>query len=217
MNKEQKLIEDVSILDIATLTHEQITKIVCEYGLVYDTNIDYGEWQNYMVDKRTTNGIYQTPRQFAECIIEILKYNIDSYLEVGIFQGGSYLLMSNILKRKNPKCKCIGVDISDCYINQDMKNAIQGFTIGTSKNYKGVCFDLVFIDADHSYNSVKEDWENVGKYANIAMFHDVNDPSVPGVVQLWNEIKEGKQYKEFFYHSSNRRVHGIGLLFNTST
>jgi len=46
------------------------------------------------------------------------------------------------------------------------------------------------------------------------MFHDINDNRCPGVVKFWNEVKEGKKFKEFLYQTDGENVHGIGLLFN---
>jgi hypothetical protein len=72
----------------------------------------------------------------------------------------------------------------------------------------------VFIDADHSYEGISTDYYNLGQYAKMVMFHDINDDRCPGVVKFWNEIKEGKKYKEFKYQTNNENVHGIGILFN---
>ena len=39
----------------------------------------------------------------------------------------------------------------------------------------GEQFDLVFIDAEHSYQAAYNDWNNFGKYAkHLCVFHDVN-------------------------------------------
>ncbi len=45
----------------------------------------------------------------------------------------------------------------------------------TSSDLVGQKFDLVFIDADHSYMGAKYDWLNLGRYARKAVgFHDIH-------------------------------------------
>ena len=46
------------------------------------------------------------------------------------------------------------------------------------------------------------------------LFHDINDSTCPGVVKFWEEIKQGKEYKEYKYQTNNQPIHGIGLLIN---
>jgi hypothetical protein len=214
MNKQEKLINEIAKLNINTLTEEDIIRITCDYGLVYDPEWDCGEQTKYKVEGWNIPGIYQTPEQIAPCIMELLRHDIKTYLEIGIFQGGSYLLITNFLKLKNPDITCIAVDISDKYMSAEVKPYISEYNIGTSNDFHNVKFDLVFIDGDHSYEGVKTDWLNVGRFAKIAMFHDIVDLTCLGVVQLWNEIKEGKIYKEYCYQLANKDRQGIGLLFN---
>lgn len=214
MNKQEQLIKDISKLNVATLTEGDIIKVICNYGLVYDPGCDYGEWNGCMVERWGIPGIYQTPKQIAECIMELLKHDIKTYLEIGIFHGGSYLLMTNFLKLKNPDVMCIGVDISEQYMPKEVKPYIKGYHIGTSDDFKGKEFDLVFIDGEHSRMWAERDWLNVGQYAKIAMFHDIVQPTYPDLIKFWNELKEGKTYKEYCYQTEGKSVQGIGLLFN---
>jgi hypothetical protein len=73
--------------------------------------------------------------------------------------------------------------------------------------------DLLFIDANHTYDSVRKDFEKyqhlVGDGGIIA-FHDINPPS--GVERLWKEL-EGR--KETINHSSE--WFGIGILYKSAT
>lgn len=60
-------------------------------------------------------------------------------------------------------------------------------------------YDIIFIDADHSYESVKKDYKNALKCLNengILIFHDIQTPC--GVKKLWNEeLDNSKKIKEF--------------------
>jgi len=212
-SKNEILINNISKLEINSIKDTDIIKLVCDYGMFYEDRDGYGEWNNFIIKNINEEAIWQTPRQIADALLELLKYDINSYAEVGICKGGSYLLISELLKLKNPNLKSIGIDYKD-RLTEDIKKYIN-FHLGTSKDFKGESFDLTFIDADHSYEGVSTDYKNMGQYAKIVMFHDINDSKCPGVVKFWNEIKEGKKYKEYTYQTNNQQIHGVGLLFNT--
>ena len=68
--------------------------------------------------------------------------------------------------------------------------------------------DLVFIDADHSYGAVRQDYERERKQPHrFLAFHDIkNTEHAPGVVRLWNEL--GGKKKELVSPESGM---GIGI------
>ena len=213
LSKNRILIENISKLNLNTIKDTDIIKLVCDYGLCPEYKPSYGEWNKFIIKNRNEGGIFQTPKQIADAVLELLKYDINTYAEIGIFKGGTHILIDNLLKLKNPDLKSIGIDIQDDRLTEDIKPYIN-LNIGTSSDFKGQAFDLVFIDADHSYEGISTDYYNLGRYAKMVMFHDINDDRCPGVVKFWNEIKEGKKYKEFKYQTNNENVHGIGILFN---
>lgn len=74
-------------------------------------------------------------------------------------------------------------------------------------------YDVIFIDADHTYEGVLQDWSNYGPLADMAVgFHDINHPpdtSCYGPSKLWNETREGKHTVEFIQPGSTT---GIGVI-----
>jgi len=75
--------------------------------------------------------------------------------------------------------------------------------------------DFLFIDADHSYESVKADyelWSPLVRNGGIIAIHDVTCGSCPGVMKLWGELK--KIYKESYeidYTTEKEEHHGYGI------
>jgi predicted O-methyltransferase YrrM len=77
--------------------------------------------------------------------------------------------------------------------------------------------DLLFIDGDHSYEGVRNDFLTYGslvRQGGIIAFHDVlhhSDPNI-GVERFWSELKESHPTKEII-HDAEKGWGGIGLLF----
>lgn len=77
-------------------------------------------------------------------------------------------------------------------------------------------YDWIFIDADHTYPSVRADWENYSPMlasGGVFGFHDtqhVGDPTY-GVERLWGEITAGPDVRWMHIVMTNHC--GIGLLW----
>lgn len=79
--------------------------------------------------------------------------------------------------------------------------------------------DFLFIDGDHSYDGVKEDFEMYSHLVNsggVIAFHDVAPNGLPqftgGVPIFWKEIK-GKYTNKEFIQDIKQTGYGIGCLF----
>ena len=68
-------------------------------------------------------------------------------------------------------------------------NLIRDFTTSASNQFEDNSIDFVFIDADHSYDGVKEDikmWEPKVKKGGLVSGHDINMLDVRMAVQEYN-------------------------------
>ncbi len=81
----------------------------------------------------------------------------------------------------------------------------------------GQKIDFLFLDGDHSFEGIKQDFEwyaPLVRSGGIVAFHDIK-PSLPDnwiqVGRFWNEIKEDYQYKEVV--SNEVSWGGIGVLY----
>jgi cephalosporin hydroxylase len=160
--------------------------------------------------------ILQLPREFAQLLIFMSTRKIDRYLEIGTAVGGSWLTIDSYLRVINPTYQgSVGIDI---------KFRIRSWTehIARFKNIEFRCgnsrdinlgqetFDLCYIDADHTEESVRNDFEKVKNNCRYVAFHDIvlQDSTVNA---YWEEIKHQYEYVEFIDRSLPQTC-GVGIL-----
>ena len=174
----------------------------------------------------TENGMIQVPGEFANFCLYLLDKNIHTAIEIGVFRGRSSYFMCAILYRSCPDLVYNMVDIAD-YLDgfeefQKVLPCLKKCIPNTSDDYKGKQFDLVFIDADHSYEGAMRDFLNVGQYAGkLVCFHDIYaheyDSQDGGTVRMWNEIcSMTPNLPKLIFSQFPNRWMGIGVVLNTS-
>jgi cephalosporin hydroxylase len=211
----------IRLLPLETLKDEEIVlNLIRAFGIVQWGTPVFGEDEQWKNTSGDMAGIYQTPGQLAKALIYLSQFKIQSYCEVGVFQGGNFLFVSEYLKRFNPDIQCTGVDPSD-YLNPEIRSMIEQsgfmkFFAGTSETIGNEnSFDLVFLDGDHSDEWITKDYNNLGKQAKICMMHDIQETSCPDVVAFWERLKstvKKKIVKEFLEHKASVPLQGIGII-----
>lgn len=183
---------------------------------------------NGTVGGKDNLNLQQIPEEFAKLLLFLKKLKNKSYLELGIGHGGSFFLTSlfqlnletchavdNCEYQKNiPQFKNQHISIKNKikYLSQIKQIDNINFFNNTTDNFfklNNTTYDIIFIDADHSYKGVKKDFENSIKILNengYIIFHDIANVSV-GVKKLWDELDNSKKIKEFIYSSNC----GIGI------
>lgn len=74
--------------------------------------------------------------------------------------------------------------------------------------------DFIFIDGNHFYEYVKQDFEMYSplvKKGGVIAFHDIGAREEGTVDRLWNEIKQNYKYEEITLHPNKEK--GIGVLY----
>ena len=222
---DQRLLRSLDTIRATPLTDlkniERVQEIVGSAGLAYDTRDVYGADERCM--NRVARGLWQIPNQFASLLVFLSDKEIHSILEIGTFTGYTFAVMMTYLTRFVPEARGITADVDQSW---SLKSACNGrfsarYVTGTSELFLGERFDLVFIDGDHAYQSVMQDYERVGRLARFCAFHDINDQNVEvypgnelGVPRFWKEqiLASGLLAHEFLYQSEGRRVMGIGVV-----
>lgn len=128
------------------------------------------------------------PRRFEIISNLIHQNNYKTIVEIGVQQGRTtkYVLENCPLIEKY-----IGVDISDSSGVSDSRFVFMKMRSTTaSLIFPSQSVDLVFIDADHSYESVKDDishWKSKVKKGGILCGHDYGNEFHPGVKKSVDE------------------------------
>jgi predicted O-methyltransferase YrrM len=188
----------------------------------------------YEVVKRFTGtGLYhsiapvQMESEITELFDAVRKLNPKVICEIGTDRGGTLYLWSKTIK---PDGLIVSIDLPRTYrksLNRFFhmaffENQHVGFLRENSQTYacrekvqeilKGKPIDFLFIDADHSYEGVKKDFQLYSplvRKSGLIAFHDILDEC--GVDRFWSEIKRDYEYEEIVEHYQQRCA-GIGLL-----
>jgi hypothetical protein len=98
--------------------------------------------------------------------------------------------------------------------NNDHVTYVKDFSINLFNHVPTQNFDIIFIDGDHSYDGVKNDFEYFKNFANkFIVLHDIVNSACPGVVKFWNEIKHNYTHYEFIdQYNMEKEYLGIGLI-----
>jgi len=132
------------------------------------------------------------------------KYDCKRIAEVGVFRGENFALMIE----HNPEV-AVAVDAwsdkvandaklsqerldeqYECFrammMNKPFVQIKRGLTTEIAKEYEADYFDLVYIDADHSYEGCKKDLE--AWYPKVKRFFTGDDYNKPGVKKAVDEL-----------------------------
>lgn len=138
--------------------------------------------------------IEQSDRELAEFCLWLGSFSIRSYVELGVSSGGLFRFMQETFNFE----KALGIDLrvppslklppSARIVVGDLRNP------ESIQELRGLKADLVFVDADHSYDSIVRDTKTaLGLTQKVIAFHDVAGlRECEGAKKHWSEVKEGK-------------------------
>lgn len=227
----EESIKAVKNFDWKNSTEKEIEEVLPTFGMNDEQKFEMpSEFDNYM-----GWGIkfWQYPNQLSKLITFLRDKEINSYFEIGVRWGGTFIIINEVLRSYNPHIESYANDfipaseILDTYQKKFEGNQFAYLQMDTSwvylfyelgpKIHKPIPqIDLVFIDGCHMYWCIKEDYQralNLG--AKYIIFHDiVSQSSVPSRI-AWNDIKKKhKKVHEFIdqYNSVKGKYMGIGVI-----
>lgn len=158
-------------------------------------------------------------RKFAEFLVDKMKPNV--IVELGVDYGFSSFVFANALKNQNGII--YGIDLFEGDIHTGIRNTYNS-VLNNIKNHNltkikiivgdftevsktwNLPINILHIDGLHTYEAVKNDYENWSKFVEkdgIIIFHDV--VAFEEVANFFKEVSGW--YKLFFTHSA-----GLGIL-----
>jgi predicted O-methyltransferase YrrM len=178
-----------------------------------------GEYEGSLTNSRF--GTLQYPSEFCGLLMMAGRSKPEKIAEVGVAHGCSSYFAAAYFYRCNPKAKYLLIDIENTLLDYDYYAGILPISHdipSTVLTYQGQAFDLVFIDADHSYRGVRMDYQAIGQYAKICALHDIRatryDAEDGGIMRFWTELKQAKRDTHNVYeiiHSETPWM-GIGVI-----
>ena len=176
-------------------------------------------------------GSCQIPWEIDSAIKLIANARPRVMCEIGTADGGTSLLFSRFLPTVEVML-CIDLYVKNKELlkllappNQqlqffDMPSYSQASAEKVAKVLKGRMIDVLFIDGDHRYEGVKQDFLRYRPFVReggLILFHDIVEDRgggrawAGGVPKLWKELSPAYLHREFV-HSRDQDGFGIGVL-----
>jgi hypothetical protein len=218
----KSIINKIGLLDVENLNESEIERIIPEYGMNDENLNEMPSELNQYYGKGIK--FWQYPNQFSKFLKFIYNKKIDSYLEIGCRWGGTFIIINEILRKRNPNLRSFTCDLISASSLMNLYSSIHDFKYiqGNSNDQSRLLeqlpeqIDFVFIDGDHSKNGVTKDYETALKLnPRYIMFHDISSDVCSDLGNFWNEIKyRHSAYYEFIeqYKSVKGSFLGIGII-----
>ena len=155
-------------------------------------------------------GAMQKPDEVAQLLAVVKEHQPRTILEIGTANGGMTWALGRVA---HPDATIVTVDTDEYHRERNFRSGDGRFAHGlpgqTIKQIKGdshevttaaligtfAPFDLAFIDGDHTYEGVTQDWEWYGPMVapnGLVCFHDICEHAEEEdchVDRLWSEIR----------------------------
>jgi hypothetical protein len=231
MKTIEESIQSVKDFDWKNSTQEEIENILPTFGMnneqLFEMPKEFEPYSGWGIK------FWQYPNQLSKLIIYLRDKEINSYLEIGVRWGGTFIILNEVFKLSNPHLESYANDlieaseILDIYQNKFTNNQFKYLQMASNDVYLFYTLgpmifkpqpniDCVLVDGCHTYWCVKEDYQralNMG--AKYIIFHDIVSQSSSPCKIIWNDIKKKhrKTYEFVDQYDSVRGTYlGIGVV-----
>lgn len=192
-----RLIQRLRTAELATLQDvESLTQLLLDLGLHAVRSEAFDVDLLPYCDKGLA--IWQQPVEFARYLVWLsTRPPIQSYLEIGVADGGSFITTVEYLRRFHPLRVAGGLDpvLSHQVHDYTLRHRDVHFVQGTSACAEAERFsaavgrwDLILIDGEHTARAVRADWDFARRHGRYVAFHDIAPGRFDGLWQLWQHI-----------------------------
>ncbi len=165
--------------------------------------------------------VVQKPFELAQLVTLVRAAEPSRILEIGVWDGGTlreWVALADDVTAIDDQCRHPGL-----WKEWAIRNLAELHLFRTSSHNEDAIreiaslgpYDFVFIDADHSYEGVRADWENYSPMVadgGMVAFHDIVERPDYGVSRLWAEIKAaGGRWVEIV--DTSEPFGGIGVVW----
>lgn len=182
-------------IDWSTLTRPEIQAMLPTLGMndefLNEMPSEFERWFG------TGLRFWQYPVQFAGLLTALRERPASSYLEIGCRWGGTFAIMDGFLRTMNPQLQSYAMDLIERppllrqYTPQAQTHFIQGNS-QEAEAWQSVPdqVDIVFIDGDHDYEPVRNDFNRALKLRpHTIILHDTANDACPETQQFWQELR----------------------------
>jgi len=170
--------------------------------------------------KRGGRNIQQVPDEISPCLYYLqMASTIENYLEVGAASGGLTYLVNEVFhperivlidNNRHGKSNLRSTTLKNVNCMEIIGDSQSDHIINVVRNL-GWEYDLLVIDADHTYRGVKQDYDNYSPFCRkYLLLHDT--VACKGVKQIFEELKDSEDFdfiQEFISATSIKC--GLGL------
>jgi predicted O-methyltransferase YrrM len=177
----------------------------------------------------------QIPSEFNELARLVKEKDCQRILEIGTYRGGTLFVFSRL---SQPDATIISVDYSLTFHGKIVRSLqpplfrrimqprqklsllrADSHSPETLKKIEsilnGAQLDFLFIDGDHRYEGVKQDFDMYSplvRAGGLVAFHDIaRTNKVEEVYRFWGEVKQRYSHREFVHRTDDGAM-GIGVL-----
>jgi hypothetical protein len=201
-----------------------VFEVVCSAGLAVLDALEetYGELAQLVTGSH--QGLSQYPLEYARWLHLLGQHRVQSYVEIGCYNGNAACLAAAYLSRFAPGFRAVTIDLFPSFLFHEVACArlpLEYRVRTTSFDLRGERFDAAFIDGDHTFDWAMADYQNVGRQARFCGIHDIcselyyDTQAYGGVTGAWEwvcrrEGGPGVEFLEICEHPLNDRF-GIGV------